>query len=1356
MLFSDNLRANSFRASRAQFRISKQQVERLRVMYQLDDCASSTMIMLRLRGKGLKWFHSKPSLMELSATALLEEMRKMFEVRLDKLAARREFEKRTWQKTESFCDYFHDKVTLANRILIDPEELVDLVIDGVPDPRLRDQARMQRLETASDLLEAFRKLSLRDEVSSDREGLQKTSTGMGILLQMRSSASRKELPEKYPHGGPGAKAATGTVVDIDINIDSDAGNFCKFAITAMIDSGSSVSLIKYGLLPSALRLDSPKLNNYYGINHSRLDILGVFSTMANINDMRLEIKFFVVLDNTMSCFALLGRDFISSRSVRITMGDAFEIATSSNKDHELETKNFAGQILQIDYVETPITVTENLNIDPNLDSKTAKELRQIYLDIQNHPIDNNEPPCSVEAVIALKTEQPVSFRPRRLAFADKEKLRIILDDLLKQGIIRLSNSPYASPIVMVRKKNGEIRLCVDFREINKLTIRDNFPVPLIDDYLDQLRDKQYFTKLDLKDAFHHVRVSENSVKYTSFITPLGQYEYLKMPFGLTNAPQLETAEFLIDGGAAVNLIVRDVLGDQAKRITKEVIEITGLTKSPIYSIGTTILHIHGKPALFYVVENLAIEADGIIGSPFLLQEEAEISYYHGTLVLKDKPIRPLRFSNYRDLAQQKNPKSTKHRIEARTTKQIAIHIANPNIKEGYLPRLKTSENIYIGEAAVYNRDGICYALATNTGEDDVDIEIEPQYIHPYDIYDSSDDDPISSYMTENTPENRATRIRNLLRTDHLNAEERKHVFNIVDEFSDRFYLPGDKLGEVPNFYHSIHTTDDVPINTRQYRYPPVHQDEIQRQVKALLLQGVIQPSSSPYNSPLWIVPKKPDAKGNKRWRMVIDFRALNEKTLSDKFPLPNITEILDKLGGAKYFTIFDIANGFHQVQMDPKDCPKTAFTTPDGHFEFVRMPFGLKNAPPTFQRLMNQVISGLENAHVFIDDMVVFSSSLREHEIKVKKLLNRLREFGLTLQIDKCEFLRKEVTYLGHILTENGVKPDPRKLQAVKEFPIPKTQKNVQQFLGLTGYYRRFIKDYSIKSKPLVQLLGKGIRFKWTEDQQKSFENLRDELCTQPILQYPDFNRPFIVTTDASDYAIGAVLSQGEIGNDLPIAYASRTLNKAERNYSATEKECLAMVYAVQYFRPYLYGTKFTLVTDHRPLVWLHSVKDPTSRLMKWRLRLLEYEYQVIHKAGKTNKNADALSRNPVPSCLPLIPRDPQDPDYKHIGQKPEIDTDSIGFRVRQLQRDRERRPKYQEENTSSDEEPARGKVQHSPIADRPRVLPNLSHEISMPDEHMETINFHPQANSTKITSTEEDRLGPQEQTVRSNGSTVL
>ncbi|CAK9834602.1 Retrovirus-related Pol polyprotein from transposon 17.6, partial [Anthophora retusa] len=619
--------------------------------------------------------------------------------------------------------------------------------------------------------------------------------------------------------------------------------------------------------------------------------------------------------------------------------------------------------------------------------------------------------------------------------------------------------------------------------------------------------------------------------------------------------------------------------------------------------------------------------------------EAEISYYHKTLVTRDRPTKPIYFSNQSDF-------KTTHHIPGRTRQQIALKVANPEVKEGYLPRVKTPDKVYVGEAAVYNHDGTCHVLATNTRDVDVEFDLEPQHLEPYDILSSSDEDPTIIYRSQPRKiQNRTREIQDILKTDHLNREEKHHVYKIIKEFSDRFYLPGDKLDKVPNFHHSIHTTDEVPINTRQYRYPPIHQEEIQQQVGTLLSQGIIKHSTSPYNSPLWIVPKKADNEGNKRWRMVIDFRALNEKTVSDKYPLPQITEILDKLGGAKYFSVFDLANGFHQIEMDAKDRQKTAFTTPHGHYEFARMPFGLKNAPPTFQRLMDQVLTGLQGTELFVylDDIVIYSSSLREHEIKVKKLLSRLREHGLTLQTNKCQFLRKEVTYLGHVVSADGVKPDPRNLQAVKGFPVPKSQKHIQQFLGLTGYYRRFIQDYSVKAKPLIKLLGKGIRFNWTQEQQKSFEQLRNELCTQPILQYPDFNRPFIITTDASDFAVGAVLSQGEIGRDLPIAYASRSLNKAERNYSATEKECLAMVYAVQYFRPYVFGRKFTLVTDHRPLVWLHSVKDPTSRLVKWKLKLLEYEYDVKHKPGKINMNADALSRNPV--CLPLIPR--EDKDFK-------------------------------------------------------------------------------------------------------------
>jgi len=485
-------------------------------------------------------------------------------------------------------------------------------------------------------------------------------------------------------------------------------------------------------------------------------------------------------------------------------------------------------------------------------------------------------------------------------------------------------------------------------------------------------------------------------------------------------------------------------------------------------------------------------------------------------------------------------------------------------------------------------------------------------------------------------------IRELLRLDHLNKEESEHIDMLIQKHSDLFRLPDDKLTCTTEMSHKITTTDNLPINTKQYRFPPIHKEEINKQVKELLDNKIIRSSDSPYNSPLWIVPKKPDSKGNKKWRMVIDYRMLNEKTVGDAYPLPNITDILDQLGSAKYFSVFDLASGFHQIPMDTADAPKTAFSTPYGHYHFNRMPFGLKNAPATFQRLMDQILSGLQGIELFVylDDIVIYASSLEEHKIKFNKLAGRLRQANLRLQPDKCEFLRREVNYLGHVISETGVKPDPKKILAVQEFPRPKNAKNIKQFLGLAGYYRKFIPDFSKIAKPLTELLKKDVKFIWTSKQEDAFVYLRNSLCSEPLLQYPDFTKPFIVTTDASGYAIGGILSQGAIGKDLPIAYTSRLLNNAESNYSTIEKELLAIVYCVNYFRPYLYGHKFLLVTDHKPLVWLHSVKDPTSRLVRWRLKLAEYEYEVIYKAGKINVNADALSRNPIsdptfPSNMP-------------------------------------------------------------------------------------------------------------------------
>lgn len=250
-----------------------------------------------------------------------------------------------------------------------------------------------------------------------------------------------------------------------------------------------------------------------------------------------------------------------------------------------------------------------------------------------------------------------------------------------------------------------------------------------------------------------------------------------------------------------------------------------------------------------------------------------------------------------------------------------------------------------------------------------------------------------------------------------------------------------------------------------------------------------------------------------------------------------------------------------------------------------------------------------------------------------------MRTAGLKLQCDKCEFLKKEVTYLGHVISSNGVSPNPKKLQAVREFPVPKNVKNVQQFLGLCNYYRRFIKNFADISKPLTILLKKHKEFEgkkekpvleWGESQNKAFEQLKELLTTAPVLIYPDFSKTFNVTTDASGYGLGAVLSQGEIGKDQPVAFASRTLNETERNWDTTDKEAAAIVFAVEQFRPYIYGTRFNLITDHRAFCWIKTKKDPNARVTRWRLRLSEYTYDIIFRPGREISHADSLSRNPV------------------------------------------------------------------------------------------------------------------------------
>jgi len=455
-----------------------------------------------------------------------------------------------------------------------------------------------------------------------------------------------------------------------------------------------------------------------------------------------------------------------------------------------------------------------------------------------------------------------------------------------------------------------------------------------------------------------------------------------------------------------------------------------------------------------------------------------------------------------------------------------------------------------------------------------DVIIDPPHVELEEVEDDYDN---TVFMFSNSVVEDGSQLSKLcdeLRMDHLNSEERVSLIKICEEYDDVFHLLGDKLTFTTAAEHSISTPTIDPtrgINTKPYRIPEIHRDEVQKQTEQMLRDGLIVPSNSPWNLPILVVPKKEDASGKKKWR-IVDFRKLNDVTIGDSFPIPVISEILDALGKSKYFSTIDCASGFFQVPLKYEDQAKTAFSA-RGHFQYKRMPFGLKGAPATFQRLMTTALSGIQGIRclVYLDDVIVFGENLGVHNERLREVFDRMRKYNLKLQPDKCEFLRKEVSYLGHVIRQTGVKPDEKRIEAVRDYPEPKTTRELKGFLGLAGYYRRFIPNFSKISKPLTELLKKNTPYIWNDKTENAFITLKTLLMTEPLLQYPDFTRPFVLTTDASNDAIGAVLSQGPIGKDLPIAYASRTLNNAERNYPTVEKELLAIVWGCKYFRQYLW-----------------------------------------------------------------------------------------------------------------------------------------------------------------------------------------
>ncbi len=397
---------------------------------------------------------------------------------------------------------------------------------------------------------------------------------------------------------------------------------------------------------------------------------------------------------------------------------------------------------------------------------------------------------------------------------------------------------------------------------------------------------------------------------------------------------------------------------------------------------------------------------------------------------------------------------------------------------------------------------------------------------------------------------RLQRLANLVGEPSLPAEEKQALLDLLSENHQAFCIDDDERGETDLVQLHIHTGDAAPKKQPVRRMPFAVRREVARQLQAMQAAGVIEPSNSPWASPVVMVRKKDGTH-----RFCVDYRQVNAVTRADTFPLPRIDDLLDQLGDSKYFSTLDLASGYWQIRVHADSQEKTAFVTPQGLFEFRVMPFGLTNAPAVFQRLMQRVLMGLnpedgpDFVSVYIDDILVFSRTISEHLRHLQLVLERLKEAGLKLKPTKCHFIREEVEYLGHIITPQGLKPNPKLVAAVQEYPAPKNIRNVRQFLGLSSYYRRFIPQFARIAQPLHMLTRKGAELHWDTDCQSAFSTLQRKLSQAPVLAYPSFDNPFVLETDASIQGLGAVLSQQQDDRtNHPVAYASRALSASERN----------------------------------------------------------------------------------------------------------------------------------------------------------------------------------------------------------------
>ena len=534
----------------------------------------------------------------------------------------------------------------------------------------------------------------------------------------------------------------------------------------------------------------------------------------------------------------------------------------------------------------------------------------------------------------------------------------------------------------------------------------------------------------------------------------------------------------------------------------------------------------------------------------------------------------------------------------------------------YRVRVKGKERVYHANLLkkYFEREDSVGAVAFETNSNICKHEHAESEIEEVDPAENIDFLEIGGYVAKES-------VKDVAIGDNLSYEQREEFMDLANEFQSLFT---EAPGTTSLAQHHIKLTSDQPVRSRPYPVPYSLRESLKKDITDMMKMGVIRESSSPYASPVVVVKKKDNTN-----RICVDYRRLNKLTIFDPEPMPTAEHLFQKLNGDKYFTRIDLSKGYWQISIPEGDIPKTAFVTPDGSYEFLKMPFGMINSAATLKRAMKKLLHGLDNVEFYWDDILVHTRTWEEHIKALRELFNRLLAAGMTIRPTKCLFGVNTVDFLGHRLEEGLIGLHEDNVTKIRDAPRPTTKKQIKSFMGLAGYYRDFIPNFAALAAPLSDLTRKGQpnKVEWGEAQEKAYQSIKAILTKEPVLRLPDPTKTYFLQTDASNSGIGAVLMQKHDGKLFPVCYASKKLSSAERNYSTIEKECLAIVWGFKRFHLYLYGVSFVLQTDHEPLKYMNSAKFANGRLMRWAMFLQSYNFRVEAIKGSENVGADYLSR---------------------------------------------------------------------------------------------------------------------------------